>query len=132
MSDPPTPHSNVIDYRHSACLSDVGAPGHVAATAVGADGVARLVVADRNAIDDKAVRYDPTCAAVAHEQTGPLPLEFVRRLTVARRSQRGHCCGRPTKTGRPCRITVTNPGEPCRWHRQNQHAHNTTTKGQPG
>lgn len=108
-------HGDFIDPDHTACLCDVGNPDYVAAIAIGPDGDQRLILAKRDAIGDPDVRYDPNSVGVAHEQLGPLPLEFVRRITI---SSRMHRCGRPTKTtGRPCRIEVSRPDQPCGLHR---------------
>ncbi|OBB46767.1 hypothetical protein [Mycobacterium sp. 852002-51961_SCH5331710] len=125
-TDPTTSYTNVV--ASAVCLCDVGSENYLAAVAIGPDGQ-HLVLAQRGSIGDDAARYDPTCAGIAHEQTGPLPIEYARRVAAARRRQRGHQCGHPTKAGRPCRITVAHPGEPCGWHRQNQRARKTTTKG---
>lgn len=57
-------------------------------TAVDAEGATRLVLAHRASLGDPRVRFDADCSTVDHEQAGPLPLEYVRRLTVSRRRQR--------------------------------------------
>ena len=44
--------ANIIDSRRTVCLCDVGRPDYIAATAVGADGQARLVLARVEAIND--------------------------------------------------------------------------------
>ena len=108
----------ITDSRRATCLCDAGAPDYVATVAVDSDGCEHLVLAERYSIGDEHVRYDATCRDVPHEQTGPLPLEYVRRLMISIRSAGVHRCGRPTKTtGRPCRIEVTPPGEACGLHR---------------
>lgn len=107
----------IIDEEHSACLCDVGQPDYVAATAVDPDGTQHLVLARQDAIGDLAVTYSTTCAGVAHEQLGPLPLEYVSRITITRRRQRGHRCGRRTRSGTVCRMRVSQPGAACEWHR---------------
>jgi hypothetical protein len=109
----PLDRCDLIDRAHTVCLCDVGG-GYLAATAVGPDGEAHLILADRDAIGDEAVRYDATCAAVAHDQEGPLPIEYLRGLVIASRTPR--VCGRPTKSGSPCRI-LTRSG-PCGLHRR--------------
>lgn len=76
---------NVIDPSRSACLCDLGC-GYAAVVAVAADGSEHLVLAERSALGDDSVTYDPTCAHVAHEQVAELPLEFVRRLAISRRT----------------------------------------------
>ena len=87
----------------------------MACVLVAVDGSQDLVLVDWELIGDGQHTYNRTTPEAIHEQTGPLPLEFVRRITISRRT---HRCGRPTKTtGRPCRIEVTRPGEPCGLHR---------------
>jgi hypothetical protein len=80
---------DVVDPRRSACLCDVGAPGYTAALVVGDDGTARLVLVRHDMIGDPTARYDGDCQAAAHEQCGPLPFEFARRLTLAPPGDRG-------------------------------------------
>lgn len=49
------------------------------------------------------------CACCApHDQLGPLPAAFARRLAAR--------CGRPTKSGRPCRVEVYQLGDACPFH----------------
>jgi hypothetical protein len=87
-----------IDNRASACLCDVGLPSYVAAVLVAGDGRQDLVLVDQELIGDGQHTYNHTTPEAAHDQLGPLPLEFVRRITV---SSRVHRCGRRTKTARP-------------------------------
>ena len=104
--------TDLIDWHRSACLCDLGCD-YLAATVVEADGHTRLVLAERNSINDPIVRYDPAASQAIHEQLGPLPDDIAHRLRA-----HPHRCGRPTKTtGRPCRIEVTRPGQPCGLHR---------------
>jgi len=112
MSD----NGSIIDYDRTICLCcGAGNPDYLAATAIAADGTEHLVLAERDAIGDENIRYDPTCSTVRHEQTGPLPPGVRYRVWQVP----AHRCGRPTKTtGRPCRIEVTRPGEPCGLHRR--------------
>lgn len=107
----------LLDFAGSACLCDIGGGEYIAAVAVGADGEQRLVLAERGSVGDEAVRYDPTCSEATHEQLGPLPLEYVRRLTISRRGSHAHRCGRPTKAGTPCKIPVSDTGAACGFHR---------------
>jgi hypothetical protein len=79
------PDEDLIDEVRTACLCDVGAPGYLAATAVDPDGQTRFVIADLRRIDDDTARYDRHCRDVPHEQLGPLPLEYVKRLTISQR-----------------------------------------------
>ncbi|MDT5369269.1 MAG: hypothetical protein QOC62_3700 [Mycobacterium sp.] len=106
----------MIDDDRTACLCDVGAADYLAAVVVDSDGTPHMVLAECASIGHPDVRCDTTCGSAVHEQLGPLPIEYVRRITISRRTQR---CGRPTKTtGRPCRIEVTRIGEPCGLHRE--------------
>ncbi|CAM3074281.1 hypothetical protein BST27_30825 [Mycobacterium intermedium] len=105
---------HLLDYDRSVCLCDVGQADYFAATAVTAGGDEHLVLARRAAIGDPTACYDSSCRDVAHEQLGALPLEYVRHITVSRRT---HRCGRPTQAGRPCRIRVPAQGQACEWHR---------------
>ncbi|ORV61483.1 hypothetical protein AWC03_09800 [Mycobacterium europaeum] len=73
---------------HSVSLGDVGLTDYLAATAVSADGSAYLLLARRDRLGDDTARYDADCSDIEHEQTGPLPLEYVRRITISRRRQR--------------------------------------------
>jgi hypothetical protein len=108
------PNGHLLGYDRSACLCDVGQADYLAATAITADGDEHLVLAKHSAIGDPTVRYDSSCRDVAHEQLGALPIEYVRRLTIIRRT---HRCGRRTQAGRPCRIRVAAAGDTCEWHR---------------
>jgi hypothetical protein len=114
MTDWKDASHSFIDGARSACLCDVGQADYVATTVIEPDGSEHLVLAQHCAIGDPAVRYDSKSPDVAHEQLGPLPIEFVRRLTI---SQRAYRCGRRTQAGNPCRIRVPLEGEACEWHR---------------
>ncbi len=81
---------DLIDPARSARLYDVGLPGFIAATAIGADGETHLVLAHGDALGDPTVRYDPDTLDALHEQRGPLPLEYVRRVTITSRTHRRH------------------------------------------
>jgi hypothetical protein len=105
----------LIDDHRTACLCDVGTTDYIAVTAVAADGSAHLVMARVDAVGDESVGYDASCPGVAHEQLGPLPLNYTRRIAVSRRTR--HRCGRRTQAGAPCRIRVTRAGDACEWHR---------------
>ena len=75
-----------IDPARSVDLADVGLPGYLAATMVDPAGGTCLVLAATAAIGDSSVIYDPEAADAVHDQLGPLPLEYVRRIAVARRT----------------------------------------------
>jgi|GEM_PF-4318574 len=77
----------LADTTRSATLADVGAPGYLAATIVDTDGSTHYTLARIDAMGDHATRFDATAAYVAHEQLEPLPLETVRRITIAARQQ---------------------------------------------
>jgi hypothetical protein len=115
-------NANIIDDSRTRCLCDVGLDDYIAATAVAADGSAHLVLARCDALGDENALYDPTCSAVRHEQTGPLPPGVQYRVSqvVGLRGSEdrdGLRCGRPTKSGTRCRIPVHQPGDACVWHR---------------
>jgi hypothetical protein len=107
-------NAHIVDGSRTRCLCDVGSPGYLAVTAVAADGTEHLVLAESDSLGEGGARYDAACSDVAHEQAGPLPLEYVRRVTIAARINR---CGRLTQAGRPCRIRVAVVGAACEWHR---------------
>lgn len=104
-----------IDSTRSACLCDAGAPDYLLGIAIGADGQEDFVLIHQSVVGDENHTYNRTTPEAPHEQIGPLPLEYVRRITISRRT---HRCGCPTKTtGRPCRTPVVRPGDACGWHR---------------
>lgn len=109
--------TSLIDDDRSACLCDAGLPGYVAAVAVAADGRTDLVLANEELVGDDRHTYNHATPEARHEQLGPLPLEYVRRITINNRRLRGHRCGRRTKSGTVCRMRVPNPGDACEWHR---------------
>ena len=111
-------NASFIDNCRTVCLCVAGCEDYVAATAIAADGSEHLVLAQLDAIGNPDVGYDPNCSAIAHEQLGALPLEYVRRITI---SQRTHRCGAETKAGTPCRIPVRRRGDVCSWHRTPTH-----------
>jgi len=106
----------LIDWDRSVCLCDAGAPGYVVAVCVTRSGDDVLWIVNADELDADNPRTGN--ADQPHEQTGPLPLDYVRRLTIATRQghQRGHRCGRRTRSGTVCRSRVTDPGTACQWH----------------
>jgi hypothetical protein len=78
----------LIDPGRTAFLCEVGGRGFLAATAVRPDGTSHLVIACLGVLGDADTKYDSGCAHVEHEGIGPLPLEYIRRLTISRRRQR--------------------------------------------
>lgn len=80
------PH--LIDSARSADLRDVGGAGYIAATAVSPDGTTHLVLSRLDLLSDDSASYEPDCPDVAHEQPGPLPLDFVRRVAISQRAHR--------------------------------------------
>lgn len=77
-----TDYFDLPDRARCVGLGDVGLPDYAAATVIGSDGATHFVLAHGRALGDAE------CCDVAHEQSGPLPLEYVRRLTISRRRQR--------------------------------------------
>jgi hypothetical protein len=105
--------TNWIDPDRTMCLCDAGNPDYLAATAVAADGTEHLLLAQCDGIGDESVRYDFTCADVAHEQLGVLSPRWAARVALAPLR-----CGRRTKAGTACRTQVARAGGACAWHRQ--------------
>ncbi|OMB93209.1 hypothetical protein [Mycobacterium colombiense] len=111
----------IVDRARSACLCDVGLPAVDASVCVDEDGSTTFVLIDATRLGDERFTYNPTTPQAPHEQLGPLPIEFIRRIAIARRRHltTGHTthCGRRTKSGTPCRIPVMFLGEACHWHK---------------
>jgi hypothetical protein len=99
-----------IDVARSACLCDVGG-AYFAGVGIDVDGTERLALFGLFE-DPPGVRYDHACRGVAHEQVGPLPASWRRRIHGDPR------CGAPTAAGRPCRAKVMEPGDVCALHRR--------------
>lgn len=110
-----TDDDNLVDPDRIARLRDVGQPDYIAAATIQADGTEHLVLAKLAALNDHAELYDAACTAVSHEQLGPMPAAWRHRVAQAPLR-----CGRPTKTGRPCRSYVTKPGGACARHRTSE------------
>ncbi|MDV3136755.1 hypothetical protein [Mycobacterium sp. 29Ha] len=111
FSDPVPGDNAQIDYGRSAPLYREGGY-HYAAVATSDAYGEHLVLAYGVAINDPAVRYDPICRDVDHEQLGPLPPAVAARIAAATRPR----CGQPNRHGRPCRVPVAAPGDACVWH----------------
>ncbi len=100
----------LVDWERSACLCDVGAPGHSVAVAVTNDGRDTLWIVDNAELHAEQPRHGD--GDQPHEWTGPLPERWRRRIALA-----PFRCSRPTKgTGRPCRIEVSTFGRSCGLH----------------
>jgi len=114
-----------LDRQRSAPLWDVGAPGYLAAVGVDPDGEDVLALVSEEHLN---VENAPQgCADQPHEQTGPLPAVWRRRIN-------GHPrCGQPTAQGRPCQAGVTSQGDVCRVHRKpHDSSSRTQERSQPG
>lgn len=85
---------DIVNTARSVNLDDVGLPGYRAATTVSTDGTVHLILARRDRLGDDNTRYDPGCSVAEHEALGALPLEYIRRLTVARRRHRNDGAGK--------------------------------------
>ena len=112
MTHPVHDGAHVIHVGRWVCLCgpDHDNGDYVATDAIAADGTEHLAIVER-AINDDPLPYDPTCRDDApHEQLGPLPGKYTRRL-------RGNpLCGPPTAAGTPCGHPVPLPGNACAWH----------------
>ena len=100
----------LVDTNRSAVLTRYGC-GHTldAAVAVHPDGSESLWLLVPG--DDDG----PASPPPAHEQTGPLPESYQRRLAQLR-------CGRPRVDGLPCRTPVAAVGQTCSHHRAGRRA----------
>jgi hypothetical protein len=71
----------IIDDQRSVCLCETGC-NYMAATVIGADGTEYLMLLRFSDIGRSAV-YDADCVTVGHEQVGPLPIEYVKRIAIS-------------------------------------------------
>lgn len=101
-----------IDDHQSCCLCDIGLPGWRATVCVADDGRHDLVLVNTEFLGDPRATYDPITTQAPHEQPGPLPSRWRDRVQLAPLR-----CGRPTKSGRPCRAPIPQPGDTCGHHR---------------
>lgn len=102
---------SLIDWARSARLGDVGAAGYAAAVCVTTSGEDVLwLVSKVDWFSDHPRHGD---ASQPHEQLGPLPRRWRERVAWAAPFR----CGRPTKSGRPCRLPVDQAGGACSFHR---------------
>lgn len=101
----------LVDWSRSACLCDVGSVGHSVAVAVASDGSDTLWIIDEAELHAEHPRHGD--ARHPHEQLGPLPQRWRERVAWAAPFR----CGRPTKSGRPCRLPVDQAGVACSFHR---------------
>jgi len=94
----------LVDVNRSAVLTRYGC-GHTidAAVAVHSDGSETMWLLVPGGDDG------PASPPPAHEQTGPLPESYQRRLAQPR-------CGQPRLDGRPCRTPVARSGLTCANH----------------
>ena len=130
----------IVDWHQAACLCDAGQPDYLGAVVVDAAGAQHLALVETEAIGDESVGLDARCRGVAHEQLGPLPLEYTRRLAVACRritGQRvgqlpGVRCGRTTHAGTPCKLRVREPGAACVFHSDRMTNHEPTIESTGG
>ena len=99
----------LVDWRRATCLCDVGAPDYVATVAVGVNGELTLWLVRKELLGQAGA--DHGNENPPHEKLGRLPQAVRDRIWGD--SLR---CGRPTSSGRPCRIRVANPGDPCGTH----------------
>ena len=104
----------IIDFERCACLCDAGQHDYFAAVAVDRDGKDELWLVSIDALNrDGADHGDPE---PDHERLGRLPRRIHDRIWPPKTS--GPRCGRRTKTGRPCRNFVDEPGTACMFHRE--------------
>ncbi|WP_207544947.1 hypothetical protein [Mycobacterium lehmannii] len=99
-----------VDHERTACLCGDGLPGFWAAVCITATGDDALWLVSLDELDAEHPRRGD--ANQPHEQLGPLPAVWRRRLCGDPR------CGAPTAAGRPCRMKVASHGEVCDVHRK--------------
>ncbi|QQW36879.1 hypothetical protein [Mycobacterium marinum] len=100
-----------VDHERTACLCGDGLPGFWAAVCVTATGDDVLWLVSLDELDAE----HPRCGNgdQPHEQVGPLPERWRERVAWSAAFR----CGRPTKSGRPCRLPVDQAGGSCSFHR---------------
>lgn len=108
----------LVDRERSACLCDVGMPGHSIAVAVTSTGDTSLWLVDDAALGAKHQQWGNDNQP--HEQQGPLPEHWRHRVDQVFARRNWPRCGRPRKDGRPCRAPVARHGQHCSWHRDVQ------------
>jgi hypothetical protein len=102
-------HGRVIDPARTVCLCDAGDTDYVATVAVDHEGAETYWLAHKELLGcDDADCGDEN---QPHEKLGRLPAAVRDRIWGDALR-----CGRPTASGRPCRIRVTNAGDPCGTH----------------
>jgi hypothetical protein len=104
----------LFDWERSACLCDVGAPGHSVAVAVTDDGRDTLWMVN----DAELNAEHPRCGNgdQPHEQVGPLPPDVRARVDQVHTRRDWPRCGRPTHAGTPCHQRVKATGQACGQH----------------
>lgn len=100
----------LVDWERSACLCDVGAPGHSLAVAVTDDGRDVLWLIDDAEHPRQGDSRQP------HEQLGPLPRSVADRIR-RRGPDAARMCAGYNKRGLPCKLPVARPGDRCLFHR---------------
>jgi hypothetical protein len=105
----------IIDQARAADLADGGPPGHRLAIAIRDDGEELYWIVCDAELDAARPRFGN--ADQPHEQLGPLPAMWRHRVALAPL----RCRRTTTRTGRPCRILVSRPGDACSWHRDTSH-----------
>jgi hypothetical protein len=103
-----TDHGRIIDPDRTVCLCDVGDTEHLATVSVDPDGNETYWLAHRELLGEPA---DHGNENPYHEKPGRLPQVIRDRIWGDALR-----CGRPTCSGRPCRIRVASPGDPCGTH----------------
>lgn len=114
-----------VDHERTACLCGDGLPGFWAAVCVTATGDDVLWLVSVDELDAEHPRHGD--ANQPHEQLGPLPAVWRRRLRIAPNGE--HLCAAFNKKGLPCGNTVLRAGERCLVHRGKPDANSADETG---
>lgn len=107
----PLGDSFIFDPDRSVGFDDVGGGDYRVVVALEPGGTTTFMLyspAESEQLKSIAIPDTPP-----HEQRGPLPPAFQRRIHAVL----GHRCGRPTRTGQVCRKRVPATGQACWCHR---------------
>ena len=104
----------LFDRERSACLCDVGAPGHTVAISVIDNGCDTLWIADDTEVYTEHTRCGK--GDQPHEQIGPLPRSLVDPIRRGGRDV-AHTCADFNKRGQRSKLPAASLGDRCQFHR---------------
>lgn len=112
MSTPePLGDSFIFDPGSSVSFDDVGGGDYRVVVALEPGGSTTFML--YSPAECERLKSIPIPETPPHEQRGPLPPDFHRRIHVVL----VHRCGRPTRAGQVCQKKVAATGLACCWHR---------------